>query len=77
MALKCRPAIGPGSGSFESRPEIEQGVVAPGTDAELVAWTWTGITLAACYRDAIEPGTFGAMADVAGRFVDSLRSSGD
>lgn len=51
---------------------IEQGVVDPATDPRYVAWAWVGFMLAACYRDALEPGTFGDMSRLVGTFIESL-----
>lgn len=51
---------------------IEQGAFAPDTDPQQVAWTWLGLMLAACYREALEPGTFATTAPYLRRFVASL-----
>ncbi|MCW2950587.1 MAG: TetR/AcrR family transcriptional regulator [Thermoleophilia bacterium] len=42
-------------------------------DPEYVAWVWAGIVLAACQREAMEPGGFVQMLPHALTFLDSLR----
>ena len=51
---------------------VRQGQVRPDTDPAYVAWTWLGLMLAACYREAFEPGTFDSMAGNIGRLIESL-----
>ncbi len=57
------------------RHGIEHGQVDPATDPTYVAWGWAGFMLAACYREALEPGTFGSMTTFVDRFIDSLSPS--
>lgn len=54
------------------RSAIEQGQVREGVDPDFVAWSWVGFMLAACYREALEPGTFEDMAPVVSSFIESL-----
>jgi AcrR family transcriptional regulator len=51
---------------------IDEGTVSPNTEPEYVAWAWTGFMLAACYREALEPGTFEDMSGVVGAYIGSL-----
>lgn len=50
-----------------------EGVVRMDVDADHVAWTWTGLMLAGCYRESLEPGGFAAMLPMVEAFVDGLR----
>lgn len=51
---------------------IDQGRVRPSVDPDYVALAWIGFMLAACYREALEPGTFEEMSPVVASFIDSL-----
>src|SRR5690606_1541620 len=51
----------------------EQGHIRSDVDIDYVAWMWTGITLAGCYREALFPGGFTEMIPIAEGFIDSLR----
>lgn len=50
-----------------------EGHVREDIDPEDVAWGWTGLMLAGCYREALEPGGFAAMLPHVQAFVRSLR----
>lgn len=52
---------------------IEAGTARPEIEPEYVAWMWTGIVLAACQREAMEPRGFVHMLPHALTFLDSLR----
>lgn len=51
----------------------QEGHVRPDVDPDDVAWTWTGLMLAGCYRDALEPGGFAAMLPTVDGFLAGLR----
>ncbi|MCW2928151.1 MAG: TetR family transcriptional regulator [Thermoleophilia bacterium] len=50
----------------------EEGWVREDIESEDVAWGWTGLMLAGCYREALQPGGFAAMLPHVQAFVDSL-----
>ncbi|MCW2972797.1 MAG: TetR family transcriptional regulator [Thermoleophilia bacterium] len=52
---------------------IAAGTARPDVDPDYVAWMWTGIVLAACQREAMEPRGFVLMLPHALTFLDSLR----
>lgn len=52
---------------------IAAGTARPDVDPDYVAWMWTGTVLAACQREAMEPGGFVHMLPHALTFLDSLR----
>ena len=49
------------------------GLVRADVRAEDVAWTWTGLMLAGCYREALAPGGFAEMLPTVEDFIDRLR----
>ena len=51
----------------------EEGLVRADVRADDVAWTWTGLMLAGCYREALEPGGFAAMLPTVEFFIERLR----
>lgn len=52
------------------------GFMRADVDAERVAWSWTGMMLAGCYREALEPGGFAAMLPHVEAFIQELRPPG-
>lgn len=52
---------------------IADGTARPDADPEYVSWMWTGIVLAACQREALEPNGFVRMLPHALTFIDGLR----
>jgi AcrR family transcriptional regulator len=50
-----------------------EGLVREDVRAEDVAWTWTGLMLAGCYREALGPGGFAAMLPTVEDFIERLR----
>lgn len=50
-----------------------RGLVRQDVRAEDVAWTWTGLMLAGCYREALMPGGFAAMLPTVEDFIEHLR----
>lgn len=60
------------AGAFERARQ--EGDVREDVVPEDVAWMWTGLTLAGCYREALEPGGFAAMLPTVVSFIESLRS---
>ncbi|MCW2923474.1 MAG: TetR family transcriptional regulator, partial [Thermoleophilia bacterium] len=52
---------------------IARGTVRPDIDPEYVAWTWTGLMLAGCLHEVLEPGGFSAMTPHVLTFLSSLR----
>jgi AcrR family transcriptional regulator len=50
----------------------QDGGIAADVDPDYVSWTWLGLMLASCYREASEPGTFGEMSRLAETFIESL-----
>lgn len=51
-----------------------EGTIRPDVNAHDVAWTWTGLMMAGCYREALESGGFAAMLPTVEAFIDGLRS---
>jgi AcrR family transcriptional regulator len=51
-----------------------EGLVRADVRADDVAWTWTGLMLAGCYREALEPGGFAAMLPTVEFFIERLRN---
>ncbi|MBC7460963.1 MAG: TetR/AcrR family transcriptional regulator [Thermoleophilia bacterium] len=52
---------------------IAAGTARPDIEPDYVAWMWTGMVLAACQREAMEPRGFVLMLPHALTFLDSLR----
>lgn len=59
-------------GAAIERAKAQQ-LVREDVDPEDVAWTWTGLMLAGCYREAIRPGGFAAMLPTVDHFIERLR----
>lgn len=51
----------------------DEGSISPAVDPEYVLWMWIGIQYSSCYRDAMEPGTYGEMLPHVQHFIDMLR----
>lgn len=50
-----------------------EGLVREDVEAADVAWTWTGLMMAGCYREALAPGGFAAMLPTVEDFIERLR----
>lgn len=50
-----------------------EGHVREDVESEDVAWGWTGLMLAGCYREALRPGGFESMLPHVQAFIRSLR----
>lgn len=50
-----------------------QGHMRESIVAEDVAWTWTGLMLAGCYREALGAGGFASMLPTVEAFIERLR----
>lgn len=53
---------------------IAEGTARPDLEPDYVAWMWTGIVLAACQREAMEPRGFVRMLPHAQTFLRGLRA---
>jgi len=54
-----------------------QGAFRPGVDASYIAWMWTGMMLAGCFRESLDPGGFADMLPHIETFIDGLRADID
>lgn len=52
---------------------VRDGYARADVDAEYVAWMWTGLMSAACFRSAIEPDGFANLLPATQAFIETLR----